>query len=113
MRITRVAFAFFAIGFLAGSFERAAGLGDPERPQLMTDRYVDAAVARATKLVLASVGPIGTNVPQVVLASIETTTDPSLAAVAAAWSEFIAQPAAQADALPLLSATPPPNPDLQ
>jgi murein DD-endopeptidase MepM/ murein hydrolase activator NlpD len=113
MRITRVIFAFFAIGFLAGSFERAAGLGDPERPKRMTDRYVDAAVARSTKLVLASVGPIGSNLPEVVLASIQTTTDPTLEAVGAAWSEFVAQPTVKADGLPSLSATPPLNPDLQ
>ena len=112
MRITRVVFAFFAIGFLAGSFERAAGLGDPERPKRMSERYVEAAVARSTKLVLASVGPIGSNVPEIVLASIATTTDPALEAVGEAWSEFIVQASANADAAPRLVATPPLNPDL-
>jgi murein DD-endopeptidase MepM/ murein hydrolase activator NlpD len=33
MRITRVAFSFFAVGFLAGTFEQAAGLGDAQRAQ--------------------------------------------------------------------------------
>jgi murein DD-endopeptidase MepM/ murein hydrolase activator NlpD len=31
MRITRVALSFFSVGFLAGSFEQAAGLGSAER----------------------------------------------------------------------------------
>jgi murein DD-endopeptidase MepM/ murein hydrolase activator NlpD len=33
MRITRVAFSFFAVGFVAGTFEQAAGLGDAQRAQ--------------------------------------------------------------------------------
>jgi murein DD-endopeptidase MepM/ murein hydrolase activator NlpD len=33
MRITRVAFSFFAVGFVAGTFEQAAGLGDAQRGQ--------------------------------------------------------------------------------
>jgi murein DD-endopeptidase MepM/ murein hydrolase activator NlpD len=31
MRIARVAFSFFAVGFVAGTFEQAAGLGDDQR----------------------------------------------------------------------------------
>ena len=33
MRIARVAFSFFAVGFVAGTFEQAAGLGDAQRGQ--------------------------------------------------------------------------------
>jgi murein DD-endopeptidase MepM/ murein hydrolase activator NlpD len=33
MRITRVAFSFFAVGFVAGTFEQAAGVGDAQRGQ--------------------------------------------------------------------------------
>ncbi len=115
MRITRVVFAFFAIGFLAGSFERAAGLGDPERPKRMADSYVDAAVARSTQLVLASVGPIGSRLPEMVLASIKSSANSTLEAAGAAWSwsASTTEPMAKADGLPLVSATPPLNPDLQ
>ena len=112
MRISRVVFAFFAIGFLAGSFERAAGLGDPERPKRMADSYVDAAVARSTKLVLASVGPIGSRLHEMVLASIKSSTNSTLEAGGTAWPGFAAEPTAKADQLPLLSTTPPLNPDL-
>ncbi len=112
MRITKVVFAFFSIGFLAGSFERAAGLGDPERPKRMADRYVDAAVARSTKLMLASVGPLQGSLPEVLLASARSTADPMLEAAGAAWSWSAAEPTSKADGLPSLSGTPPPNPDL-
>ena len=80
----------------------------------MTDRYVDAAVARSTKLVLASVGPIGSHLPEMVLASIKSTTNSTLETGGAAWSwsAFTAEPMAKADQLPLLSTTPPVNPDL-
>jgi Peptidase family M23 len=64
MRIAKVALAFFSIGFVAGSFERAAGLGDPQRPQRIKDRQVDAAVARSTLLIVAAIGPMGGNLPE-------------------------------------------------
>ena len=63
MRITKVAFAFFSIGFLAGSFERAAGLADPERGRRMTERLVDTTVVRSTKVALASFGSVGSGLP--------------------------------------------------
>lgn len=48
MRIAKVALAFFSIGFLAGSFERAAGLGHSDLSRGPLDRQVGAAVARGT-----------------------------------------------------------------
>jgi murein DD-endopeptidase MepM/ murein hydrolase activator NlpD len=63
MRIAKVALAFFSIGFLAGSFERAAGLGDPERAGRIQGRQVDASVARGTRIVVASVGALGGFLP--------------------------------------------------
>ncbi len=48
MRITRVAFGFFAVGFVAGTFEQAAGLGDAQRglrpPILIAEGTIAAAV---------------------------------------------------------------------
>lgn len=59
MRITKVALAFFSIGFLAGSFERAAGLGHSEQSRVARDRVVAAAVMRSTMSAMASVGSFG------------------------------------------------------
>jgi murein DD-endopeptidase MepM/ murein hydrolase activator NlpD len=59
MRITKVALAFFSIGFLAGSFERAAGLGHSELSRVAQDRAVNAAVLRSTTSAMASVGSFG------------------------------------------------------
>jgi murein DD-endopeptidase MepM/ murein hydrolase activator NlpD len=48
MRITRVAFSFFAVGFVAGTFEQAAGLGDAQRGQRPSSMLVaEAALAPA------------------------------------------------------------------
>ena len=48
MRITKVAFGFFAVGFVAGTFEQAAGLGDAQRgarpPVLIAEGTLAAAV---------------------------------------------------------------------
>lgn len=44
MRIAKVALAFFSIGFLAGSFERAAGLGHSEPSRAAQDRRVGDAI---------------------------------------------------------------------
>ena len=108
MRITRVVFAFFAIGFLAGSFERAAGLGDPERPKRMADVTWTPQSRAPRKLVLASVGPIGSRLPEMVLASIKSSADPTLEAAGAAWSwsASTAEPMAKADGLPLAVSDP-------
>jgi hypothetical protein len=59
MRITKVALAFFSIGFLAGSFERAAGLGHSELSTAAQERRVGAAVTRGTMLVKASFTSFG------------------------------------------------------
>ena len=57
MRIAKVALAFFSIGFLAGSFERAAGLGHSEVSRSAAqERQVGAAVAQGTLTVMASFG---------------------------------------------------------
>lgn len=70
MRIAKVALAFFSIGFLAGSFERAAGLADPERSRPGYDRNAIAAAAimRSTKFAMASFGPIGSGLPDELIA---------------------------------------------
>jgi murein DD-endopeptidase MepM/ murein hydrolase activator NlpD len=67
MRITKVVFAFFSIGFLAGSFERAAGLGDIHRPRRVSEQQITLAVADSTKMVLASVGSLGSVLPRELL----------------------------------------------
>ena len=64
MRIAKVALAFFSIGFAAGSFEKAAGLGHTEQGRLewtrtLQERQVGAAVARGTMTVMASFAPFG------------------------------------------------------
>lgn len=59
MRIAKVALAFFSIGFLAGSFERAAGLGLTELSRTAQERQVGAAVARGTVTVMASFAAFG------------------------------------------------------
>jgi murein DD-endopeptidase MepM/ murein hydrolase activator NlpD len=51
MRITRVALSFFAVGFVAGTFEQAAGLGDAQRGH-RASAFVPASVNLA-------VGPVG------------------------------------------------------
>jgi murein DD-endopeptidase MepM/ murein hydrolase activator NlpD len=79
MRIAKVALAFFSIGFLAGSFERAAGLGDPERAGRIKDRQVDATVARGTRIVVASVGALGGFLPHDLR---PRATEPSVQAIA-------------------------------
>ena len=59
MRIAKVALAFFSIGFLAGSFERAAGLGLTELSRTAQERQVGAAVAQGTATVMASFAAFG------------------------------------------------------
>jgi hypothetical protein len=112
MPITKVVLAFFSIGFLAGSFERAAGLGDPERPKRMADRYVDASVAHATDLVLASVGPME-GISKLMQASARGSAGPALGWAGAAWPGFEGGPMRGGDGLSiLLFTTQPLNPDL-
>jgi hypothetical protein len=45
MRITRVALSFFSVGFVAGSFEQAAGLGDAQPGHRASTYVASAAVA--------------------------------------------------------------------
>lgn len=56
MRIAKVALAFFSIGFLAGSFERAAGLGHSELARVAEERAASAAIVRSTASVMAVAG---------------------------------------------------------
>jgi murein DD-endopeptidase MepM/ murein hydrolase activator NlpD len=58
MRIAKVAFAFFSVGFLAGSFERAAGLGQIDRGQIERQQMVkaDAAIIRSAANALPDFG---------------------------------------------------------
>ena len=46
MRTTRVVLSFFSVGFLAGSFEQAAGLGAPEQREPQPTYAVDLAPRR-------------------------------------------------------------------
>ena len=63
MRITKVALAFFSIGFLAGSFERAAGLGHTERSRSTQEFRINAAVMFGTAYAMASIEPFGRGLP--------------------------------------------------
>jgi hypothetical protein len=56
MRITRLVLAFFSVGFLAGSFERAAGLGDPQLAQRSLRAPVQHTAAIVTPPVLVRAG---------------------------------------------------------
>src|SRR5262249_19352728 len=54
MRITRVALSFFSVGFLAGSFEQAAGLGNAERAASPTSALERVALPSALDLAASS-----------------------------------------------------------
>ena len=74
MRIAKVALAFFSIGFLAGSFERAAGLGHAnggftQQSRAVQERQVDAAVTRGTMTIMASFASFGGGPPEELFAS--------------------------------------------
>lgn len=114
MRIAKVALAFFSIGFLAGSFERAAGLGDPQRPKRIAERNGEATVARATRLVLASVGPVQLDLDALIRASARTSVDPALEMAAAALNWSAPEPEAKGGAAgPPPASLSPLNPDQQ
>src|SRR5688572_6339703 len=53
MRITRVALSFFSVGFLAGTFEQAAGLGDAQRGQRASILVAEAALVPSVAPVAA------------------------------------------------------------
>jgi murein DD-endopeptidase MepM/ murein hydrolase activator NlpD len=55
MRITRVAFSFFAVGFVAGTFEQAAGLGDAQRGERPSLVVAEASLASALEPAAAPV----------------------------------------------------------
>jgi len=57
MRITRVALSFFAVGFVAGTFEQAAGLGDAERARRAAAVVTPASL---TPTFEPAAGPAGT-----------------------------------------------------
>ena len=96
MRIAKVALAFFSIGFLAGSFERAAGLGHANggftpQSRAVQERQVDAAVTRGTMIVMASFASFGGGLPQELFAS--PLNPPGVPeAVAAALPDLAAEP---------------------
>lgn len=113
MRITKVALAFFSIGFLAGSFERAAGLADAERPKRMADRQVDTTVARGTRMMLASAGFIGGGLPDELRMPPAVAMPPEIEGLGAAFAGFDAGPAVKTESLPGLTALAPLNPDFR
>jgi murein DD-endopeptidase MepM/ murein hydrolase activator NlpD len=96
MRIAKVALAFFSIGFLAGSFERAAGLGHADggltqQSRAVQERQVNAAVARGTMIVMASFASFGSGLPEDLFASPLNSVDvPD--AVAAALPDLATEP---------------------
>ena len=122
MRITKVALAFFSIGFLAGSFERAAGLADAERSKPGYDREANAAVRdRGTQVVVAAIGYAGSGLPDELLARplVQPAVPDAVAAALPEITEFDAgQPCAGAIWRPQeaddwhLTTVPPLNPDL-
>src|SRR5262245_4305339 len=63
MRITRVALSFFTVGFLAGTFEQAAGLGDAQRGQRPSFQVVEAASASAVDPAPSLATPLLSKVP--------------------------------------------------
>ena len=88
MRIAKVALAFFSIGFLAGSFERAAGLGHSEVSRAAQERLVGAAVAQGTLTVMASAGSFG-GLPQDLFARSPLASDNAPPSVSAGLSEVM------------------------
>jgi murein DD-endopeptidase MepM/ murein hydrolase activator NlpD len=91
MRIARVTFAFFSIGFLAGSFEGAAGLGHVEGLQAVRDRHASAGagmvIIRSTANSMAVLASFGDGLPGEL--SARPLSSPELPdAVAAALSEL-------------------------
>jgi murein DD-endopeptidase MepM/ murein hydrolase activator NlpD len=71
MRIAKVALAFFSVGFVAGSLECAAGLGDAKGVGRAHRGFTDpdAAIARSATLAMAAVtASIGTGLPDDLLA---------------------------------------------
>lgn len=90
MRITKVALAFFSIGFLAGSFERAAGLGYSEVSRVAQERFVGAAVAQGTLAVMASAGAFG-GLPDELFARSSLAPDDRPASVSAGLAEIMLQ----------------------
>jgi murein DD-endopeptidase MepM/ murein hydrolase activator NlpD len=49
MRINRVVFSFFAVGFVAGTFEQAAGLGDVQRGERPSMLVAEASLTSAVE----------------------------------------------------------------
>jgi hypothetical protein len=60
MRITRVALSFFSVGFVAGTFEQAAGLGHAQHGHRASAYAASAAVASASFIapVPVAIGPV-------------------------------------------------------
>ena len=57
MRITQVALSFFTVGFVAGTFEQAAGLGDAQRGQRASILVAEATLASAVAPAATPVTP--------------------------------------------------------
>ncbi|MBX9589125.1 MAG: M23 family metallopeptidase [Hyphomonadaceae bacterium] len=64
MRIAKVGLAFFSIGFLAGSFERAAGLGHADQSRGAQDRRLEAAIMRSAAYAIPSRDRFGDGLPE-------------------------------------------------
>jgi len=103
MRIAKVALAFFSIGFLAGSFERAAGLGHTEVSRTAQERQVGAAVARGTVTVMASFAAFG-GLPEELLARALPPQNDKPEEVSAGLSEAMAEPDLADRLMPVLYA---------
>lgn len=58
MRFLKVVAAFFLIGFLAGSLDAAASLGNLERSRLLHKRNVDASIVRSSAAGVVAFAPI-------------------------------------------------------
>ncbi len=116
MRITRVAFAFFAIGFLAGSFERAAGSATPSDPQANGRAATWTPQSRAPRSWCWLRSGRSEAASRNGAGQHQSSADSTLEAAARPGLGRRLQPSpmATADGLPLdARATPPLNPDLQ
>jgi murein DD-endopeptidase MepM/ murein hydrolase activator NlpD len=126
MRIAKVALAFFSIGFLAGSFERAAGLGHANggftpQSRAVQERQVGASVARGTATVMASFAAFG-SLPDELLERAWPSQNNVPEDVSAGLAEAMAEPYLADRLMPVLyapeepiksTALAPTNPDLR
>jgi murein DD-endopeptidase MepM/ murein hydrolase activator NlpD len=62
MRIARVALSFFSVGFLAGSFEQAAGVGAVQRGQRQSPLAASASIASTMTTTALAAEPVAARV---------------------------------------------------